>query len=111
MHAETSTFLRNVAIILGACVSKKSEQLLTCGRMMGVKLHRQSDTTNHICSLGGYENQRSVGVGITFSVCSDVLAFPTLKVFICMCYVIVWALLFLQVYFCFPYQFVKKKKD
>lgn len=52
MHAETSTVAQSLAVILS--VSKMTEQLLTCGRLMGVKLHAHADTharghtANHI---------------------------------------------------------------
>lgn len=52
MHAETSTVAQRLAVILS--VSKMTEQLLTCGRLMGVKLHAHADTharghtVNHI---------------------------------------------------------------
>lgn len=36
---------------MGACVSKTTEQLLTCGRRMRVKLHRQSIRFVHSVSL------------------------------------------------------------
>lgn len=45
MHAETSTVAQSLAVILS--VSKMTEQLLTCGRLMGVKLHAHADTHAH----------------------------------------------------------------
>lgn len=80
---------------MGACVSKKTEQLLTCGRN-GSKI-TQSNITNHICSLGGYEKQRSMGVRIMWNltlICMcRCIFFPSFFFYI----FIVWTLMFLQV--------------
>lgn len=61
---------------MGACVSKKTEQLLTCGRMMRVKLHRQSITFAHWVGMRT-RGQWELGSCETrqFSLCSGLFSF------------------------------------
>lgn len=64
MHAGTNSFPHFPPIIfVSVFLSKMTEQLLTCGRKLRVKLHTYTPThptTNHVPALGGHGNWRSL---------------------------------------------------
>lgn len=113
MHVKTSTFSQSVATILSVdgCMCVKEDW--ATADMWQNDESKVTQAVNHICSLGGHENQ-GVGAGIMW----DSTAFSMLRcifftfyVFICIGYIIIWTLLFLQVYFRLPIYKKRRKRE